>query len=109
MEMACDSLSVYGNEELNDLCEEKWQSSSGCMFIAGFIDIYLTKLPNRWLVIKTLLIRAAKIENTSIAFGKLHLAPFLASSVAMFLTNPKLRCSRHPQEGVHQMEWPMSV
>jgi len=55
MEMAFESFSGYGNQKLNDLCEAKWSSSSGFMFMARFIDLYFTKLLNRWLLIKAVL------------------------------------------------------
>lgn len=77
--------------------------------MARFMDIYLTKLPNRWLLVKAVLQSATKIGSATIAFGKLHLARLLAPTAVTFLMNPKFRMNHHPQEAVFQMERPMSV
>lgn len=66
-------------------------------------------LPNRWLLIKALLKSATKIGNATIAFGKLRLAPLLASTAVTFLMNHMFRRNHHPLEVVCQMERPMSV
>lgn len=77
--------------------------------MAHFMDVYLTELPNRWLLMKAVLKSATKIGNATIAFGKLHLAPLLASTAVTLLMNPKFRMNHHPLKGVFQMERPMSV
>lgn len=77
--------------------------------MARFMDIYLTKLPNRWLLMKAALKSATNIGRATNAFGKLHLAALLASTAVTFLMNPKFRWNHHPLEVVFQMERPMSA
>lgn len=74
-----------------------------------FMVIYLTKLPNRWLLIKAVFKSATKIGNGIIAFGKLHLAPLLALTAVSFLMNPKFRRIHNPLEVVFQLKQPMLV